>query len=1797
MKRNGVLGLVIMLAAGFICGPAAAQVSVTPTVKPTPIGQLIVVNNGPIDQNDPHISGNLVVYSNTDATNSTIHYFDLASLTDKAIPNSGTNPRDFLSDVRGTTIVFTRMTPGQSAIFSFDTASGLLTEIAPQAGSVRREAQIGDQTIAWQDFGFSNSATVADIVVYDRQSGTTTRLANDSALNQWPGISPDGRVIVWGKCPTISSPCTTWLATLSNATWTAQQVSSQVETQAATHPDTDGTIVAYSANSGSGDQLLWQPVSGGAEQILNLQGGQGSTPSISAGLIAFSYLPANASSHEIALYDVANNVFYNLTGDIGAQPGADKQLNDISVTPDGQVRVVWEVQQTDLNIYAYTFSLSPLKYTLTDLGPMQISAAPSGATALNGSGQVTGFFFDSSFGANRAFLWNNDTLSEFGTLGGAASFGYGINNAGQVVGTSDLSASGGNMERAFLWQNGAMGNLGDPNPDPSNYSVAFGINSAGDVVGYEVGTDTYIRPIIWKGGTPVGATLLTPLACPYVVCQGEALAVNDLGQAAGWSIVSGGTYHPVMWDSTGQPTDIGTLGGTSYYNQANGINKNGVVVGLSQFDPSTVHAFVWHGGTPQDLGTIPGLDPIYSNLSDNCSSAWGINSKGDIVGISGYGTNTVVLGGGGRAFLNTGGVMYDLTSLLVPGTNWKLEAAWAINDNGQIVGVGFNPSGIEHGYLLTPSTAPTTTTLTPSVNPSVFGQQVSITTSVSPTSSSSFTPGGNVTFSDGSNALETVDLTSGMAILNTSALTVGSHTITASYSGDANFNSSSSAALSQTVNQGTTTTTVSASSSPGITGQPVTFTAIVTPVAPSSGTPGATVTFLDGTTTLAPPVTLTGGQAAFTTSSLTSGAHSITAVYNGDGNFLASTSSTFAEVINQAIPTITWPTPAAILYGTPLSSTQLDATASVAGTFAYTPAASAVLSVGNQTLSVTFTPTDTTDYTTATATVTLVVNPGPPTITSPASGSSTTISSVTITGTGIPGASVTILDGTVPVATSSADSAGNFSASLTLAIGSHTLTATQTVNGLTSAASAAVNLSVIALPPAVITDNETITVTDTSSFPDVFDPESVKVTDQVTVYAFFPIALSPAPPLFSAVQNRPYSSVTFSATGGYQGLTLSETGVIPGMMFSINGPTMVFSGTPTEAGSFPFTVTATDSVGNTLSLNYSLAVAASCAVINVIPSGSLGAVTVGSPFSQTFSASGGIGTITWSESGVLSTGMSFSTGVLSGIPTLPGAFAITVSASDQNGCQGSANVSLLVVPPPAVITDNETVTVTDTPSFSDIYDAEQITVTDQITIHITNSTVTSISAPGVTYGTPAAATVSVTSPAASVTGNVTLSVDGGTQTSMGLSNGSATFNLGLLNAGPHSLAANFAAQDPFVASNATSTLTVSRAIPVLTWPVPAPITYGIALSGTQLNATASVPGTFTYSPAANTVLGVGRPTLSVTFTPTDTTDYTSASATVTLVVIQQATTTTLNSSANPSNVGQTVTFTATVTGTSLSGTVQFNDGTTSLGPAVTLSGGSAQLMTSSLALGSHSITALYSGDANHSASTSAALLQAVNSGSALTVSPSSLAFNSQLLLKSLPQSVTVANTGTAPVIVNRVALSGPDSGEFDAQSNCPAPPASLPVNANCSVAITFSPKYSTAATANLLVFYNGGIKTNQIVALTGTVPVITVSPLLVQFTRPNGLLQTVTVTNTGTGPAVIKGLSFYGILPRIGGPTPFAVSNSTCPTSPRPLLAGGSCTITIIYSIPKLSRPPYNALLELTSGTSIAYAYADLWAN
>ena len=122
-------------------------------------------------------------------------------------------------------------------------------------------------------------------------------------------------------------------------------------------------------------------------------------------------------------------------------------------------------------------------------------------------------------------------------------------------------------------------------------------------------------------------------------------------------------------------------------------------------------------------------------------------------------------------------------------------------------------------------------------------------------------------------------------------------------------------------------------------------------------------------------------------------------------------------------------------------------------------------------------------------------------------------------------------------------------------------------------------------------------------------------------------------------------------------------------------------------------------------------------------------------------------------------------------------------------------------------------------------------------------------------------------------------------TKASLSRISGTITMPPLAAGTQTLSVTFQPADSADYNSATVTtqLTVSQAHPVITWPAPAGISYGTPLSGTQLDATANVSGTFTYAPASG-ILGAGPHTLSVTFQPDDNIDYSSSSASVTLNV-------------------------------------------------------------------------------------------------------------------------------------------------------------------------------------------------------------------------------------------------------------------------------------------------------------------------
>lgn len=307
------------------------------------------------------------------------------------------------------------------------------------------------------------------------------------------------------------------------------------------------------------------------------------------------------------------------------------------------------------------------------------------------------------------------TVTDLGEFpGGTFSQGYAINTIGQVAGYAryaNFNAHG------FLWSaRTGLVDLGSF-PPARNFSLAEGINSFGDVVGYSLHNDsTDQRGVLWSHGT------LQDLGTLPGGNNSQANGINDVGQITGYSNGTGIGEHAVIW-SKGGIHDLGTLSGG--FSQGNAINIQGVVVGYSLTQDYRSHGIYWSKAT--GLQQLPSL-----SVSDFYGYALGLNSLGQAVGASGnfavlwqndknrsvvslgilsggysvaYGINDVgqVVGeSGGAAFLWTQAQgMQDLDTLIPSGSGWDLGTATAINVKGQITGVGlFN--GQQHAFLLTP---------------------------------------------------------------------------------------------------------------------------------------------------------------------------------------------------------------------------------------------------------------------------------------------------------------------------------------------------------------------------------------------------------------------------------------------------------------------------------------------------------------------------------------------------------------------------------------------------------------------------------------------------------------------------------------------------------------------------------------------------------------------------------------------------------------------------------------------------------------------------------------------------------------------------------------------------------------------------------------------------------------------------------------------------------------------------------------------------------------------------------------
>jgi hypothetical protein len=452
-------------------------------------------------------------------------------------------------------------------------------------------------------------------------------------------------------------------------------------------------------------------------------------------------------------------------------------------------------------------------------------------------------------------------------------------------------------------------------------------------------------------------------------------------------------------------------------------------------------------------------------------------------------------------------------------------------------------------------------------------------------------------------------------------------------------------------------------------------------------------------------------------------------------------------------PVVTWNTPSAIQYGTALSSVQLNATASVSGSFTYSPAVGTMLEAGTQKLTVIFTPSDTITYSTTTASVELMVTQVSPEITwAPLSPIQQGVALSTVQ-----------LDATANVP-------GTFTytpaAGVVLAMGTQQLTVTFTPSNTTD------------YTPVTAHDSLTITA----------PPASTPIITWNT----------PAP-----IQ---YGTALSAAQ-------LNAAANVPGQ-FAYKPA----AGTVLGGGSEKLTAVFTPSD--------TTAYSAATSSVQLM-------VTQASPV------------ITWAPLSAIQQGVALSTVQLDATANVPGTFTYTPAAG----------VVLAM--------GTQQLTVTFTPSNTTDY--TPVTAHDSLTI-----TAPPASTPIITWNTPTpiqygtALSAAQLNAAANVPGRFAYTPAAGT----------------VLGVGSQKLAAVFTPSDTTAYSAATSSvqLTVTQASPIITWAPLSAIQQGVALSTVQLDAVANIPGIFSYSPTAGTVLPSGIEQLTATFTPSNAADYSSATA-------------------------------------------------------------------------------------------------------------------------------------------------------------------------------------------------------------------------------------------------------------------------------------------------------------------------------
>jgi ELWxxDGT repeat protein len=574
-----------------------------------------------------------------------------------------------------------------------------------------------------------------------------------------------------------------------------------------------------------------------------------------------------------------------------------------------------------------------------DINPGASDSNPVDLTNVNGT-----LFFQASDGTHGAELWesNGTPAGTFlvadinpGAGGSSPSFLTNVNGtlffqANDGSSGAELWRSNGTAAGTFMIKDIRPGTLG---------SYPMYLTNVNGTLFFDANDGTHGRELWRSNGSPSGTFLVQDIR-PGGSYPGFLTNVNGTL----FFSANDGTHGYELWASNGSPSgtflvrDIrpGTRGSGPHYL----TNVNGTV--FFQANDGTTGIELWRSngtpaGTTMVLDINPGTSGSYPfDLTNVNGTLFFEASEGahgrELWRSNGSPTGTFLVqdiypgkpGSNPANLTNVNGTLFfsavDLTqgvelwtsngvaagTFLVqdinPGSS-SSNPGYLTNFNGTLLfRAGDGTHGIEPWIL--PVSTLTTTTVSSSPNPAVFGQAVTFTAAVH-VAPGSANPTGTVDFKEGSTDLTPggVTLSGGRATFTSSSLSVGRHTLTASYGGDAHFTLSqgNDSAAPEVVNKAASRTVLTAFPDPAVFGQVVSFTVTLAAVAPGRGMPTGTATFTDGMTTMRSVslTSLSGGRATFTTSSLSRGSHIINVNYSGDSHFLASAYTNFGQGVRQ----------------------------------------------------------------------------------------------------------------------------------------------------------------------------------------------------------------------------------------------------------------------------------------------------------------------------------------------------------------------------------------------------------------------------------------------------------------------------------------------------------------------------------------------------------------------------------------------------------------------------------------------------------------------------------------------------------------------------------------------------------------------------------------------------------------------------------------------------------------------------------------------------------------------------------